>query len=77
MQRWLYDVFSFKLTGKIRYYPRYQKEINIIAAGISLPAILALLESNTQRRAVADHPLSAKLLIEEMLLEYVSRSQQR
>jgi DNA polymerase-3 subunit delta' len=77
MQRWLYDVFSFKLTGKIRYYPRYQKEITVIATGISMPAILALLESNTQRRAVADHPLSPKLLIEEMLLDYAGRAQQR
>jgi len=77
MQRWLYDVFSFKLTGKIRYYPRYQKEINIIASGIALTALLSLLDSNTKRRAVADHPLSAKLLIEEMLLDYYSRCQER
>ena len=77
MQRWLYDVFSFKLTGKIRYYPRYQKEINIIAGGISISALLALLETNSERRAVADHPLSAKLLIEEMLLDYVMKCQQR
>ena len=74
MQRWLYDVFSFKLTGKIRYYPRYQKEIKLIAAGMSLPSLLKLLDTNTQRRAVADHPLSAKLVIEEMLLEYVEHA---
>ena len=73
MQRWLYDVFSFKLTGKIRYYPRYQKEIKIIASGMSMSALLSLLATNTQRRAVEDHPLSAKLLIEDMLLEYVSK----
>jgi DNA polymerase-3 subunit delta' len=77
MQRWLYDVFSFKLTGKIRYYPRYQKEINQIASGISLPNLLALLDANTQRRAVAEHPLSAKLVIEEMLLDYASKCQRR
>ena len=77
IQRWLYDVFSFKLTGKIRYYPRYQKEIKLIAAGVSLPALLKLLDTNTQRRAVEDHPLSAKLLIEEMLLEYSALSQKR
>lgn len=77
MQRWLYDVFSFKLTGKIRYYPRYQKEIKQVASGMSMPAMLKLLDTNTQRRAVADHPLSAKLLIEEMLLEYIELSQKR
>jgi DNA polymerase-3 subunit delta' len=70
MQRWLYDVFSYKLSGKIRYYPRYQEEIATIAAQIEIPALLTLLDTNTQRRAVADHPLSAKLLLEEMLLDY-------
>lgn len=70
MQRWLYDVFSYKLAGKIRYYPRYQKEIATIAATTNMPALLALLDSNIERRAVAEHPLSAKLLIEEMLLSY-------
>jgi DNA polymerase-3 subunit delta' len=71
MQRWLYDVFSYKLSGKVRYYPRYQKEIATIAAGVEMSALLALLDTNTQRRAVAEHPLSAKLLIEEMLLDYI------
>ena len=70
MQRWLYDVFSTKLTGSLRYYPRYQHELTVLAARISLPALMRILKTNNQRRAVAEHPLSARLLIEEMLLEY-------
>lgn len=69
LQRWLYDVFSFKLSGKIRYYPRYQKEIKTLADSIEVPALLILLDAATRRRAVEAHPLSARLLIEEMLLE--------
>ncbi len=75
MQRWLYDVFSFKLTGKIRYYPRYQKEIDQVAQAMSLPALLTLLENNAERKAVADHPLAPRLLIEEILLDYAGLSQ--
>lgn len=71
LQRWLYDVFSCKLSGKIRYYPCYHKEIESIVAVISVPSLLRLLDTNIQRRAVIEHPLSARLLIEEMLLEYV------
>ncbi|PRC91311.1 DNA polymerase III subunit delta' [Solimicrobium silvestre] len=77
MQRWLYDVFSYKLTGKIRYYPRYYKEIDVLALSITIPALLTLLYSNMQRRAVAEHPLSAKLLIEEMLLDYIALCKKR
>jgi DNA polymerase-3 subunit delta' len=73
MQRWLYDIFSYKLAGEIRYYPRYHKEISLIAANLTLPSILALLDSNTQRRMVAEHPLAPKLVIEDMLLDYVQK----
>jgi DNA polymerase-3 subunit delta' len=71
MQRWVYDVFSYKLSGKIRYYPRYQKEIAAIAAQVEVAALLTLLDGTTQKRAVAQHPLSPKLVIEEMLLDYI------
>jgi len=70
LQRWLYDVFSAKLTGCIRYYPGYQREVTNMATAVSLPGLLSLISSCKQRSAVAEHPLSAKLLIEDMLLEY-------
>ena len=70
LQRWLYDVFSCKLSGKIRYYPRYHQEIKMLASGCELAALLKLLDAAVRRRAVAEHPLSARVLIEEMLLEY-------
>lgn len=73
MQRWLYDVFSVKLTGKIRYYPRYQNEIRQVAAALPMTGLLDLLDANVRRRAVEDHPLAPKLVIEEMLLDYGSR----
>ena len=70
LQRWLYDVFSTKLTGCIRYYPRYQRELAVVANAVPLAGLLTLLASCNQRAAVSTHPLSARLLIEEMLLEY-------
>jgi len=72
LQRWLYDVFSFKLTGKIRYYPRYHKEIEALSKTVTLPALMKLLNTTTERRLVAEHPLNAKLLIEEILLDYIA-----
>jgi DNA polymerase-3 subunit delta' len=56
-QRWLYDLFSLKLSGNIRYYPRYHGE-------------LAAIKHANERRAVAEHPLSPKLFVEDMLLDY-------
>jgi DNA polymerase-3 subunit delta' len=70
LQRWLYDIFSYKFAGKIRYYPRYQKELAILAGRADAGQLLRALKSINERRAIADHPLSAKLFIEDMLLDY-------
>jgi DNA polymerase-3 subunit delta' len=70
LQRWLYDVFSLKLSGRVRYYPRYRKELEALAARVEVCALLGGLKALNERRAIADHPLSARLFIEDMLLAY-------
>jgi DNA polymerase-3 subunit delta' len=72
LQRWLYDVFSVKFSGKIRYYPKHRREIDALAARADTVRLLAVMKSVNERRAIADHPLSPKLFIEDMLLEYSS-----
>jgi DNA polymerase-3 subunit delta' len=72
LQRWLYDVFSVKFSGKIRYYPKYRREIDALALRADSGQLLAVLKLVNERRAIADHPLSAKLFIEDMLLDYAS-----
>jgi len=69
-QRWMYDLFSLKLSGKIRYYPRYQKELAALAGRADASALLRALKMLKERRAIAEHPLSARLFIEDMLLDY-------
>ncbi|MES3020406.1 MAG: DNA polymerase III subunit delta' [Pseudomonadota bacterium] len=71
-QRWLYDVLSYKLSGKIRYYPRYQSELAALAAKVHTAKLIRAIKSANDRRAIADHPLSPKLFVEELLLDYIS-----
>jgi DNA polymerase-3 subunit delta' len=70
LQRWLYDVFSVKLSGRIRYYPKYRKELAALASRVDTGGLLRALKAAGERRAIAGHPLSAKLFIEDMLLDY-------
>lgn len=70
LQRWLYDVFSVKFSGKIRYYPKHRREIDALAMRADPIKLLAVMKSMNERRAIADHPLSPKLFIEDMLLDY-------
>jgi DNA polymerase-3 subunit delta' len=71
-QRWLYDLLSSKLSGTVRYYPRYQKELAALAGNVHTANLLRAIKSANERRAVADHPLSAKLFVEDMLLDYTA-----
>jgi DNA polymerase-3 subunit delta' len=71
-QRWLYDLFSYKLSGNIRYFPRYKKELAALAGTVHTASLLQVIKSANERRAIADHPLSAKLFVEAMLLDYTA-----
>ncbi|MBV8635161.1 MAG: DNA polymerase III subunit delta', partial [Burkholderiaceae bacterium] len=72
LQRWQYDLFSHKLSGNIRYYPRYKKELIQLSARVEAAALMRGLKATSDRRRIAEHPLSPKLFIEDMLLEYAT-----
>jgi DNA polymerase-3 subunit delta' len=72
MQRWLYDVFSLKLSGTIRYYPAHRADLARLAERAETPRLMEIIRKLNDRRAVAEHPLSARLFIEDMLLDYVA-----
>jgi DNA polymerase-3 subunit delta' len=71
-QRWLYDLFALKLSGRVRYYPQHQPRLKVIADRLSADRLQQALRDANNRRAVADHSLSARLFIEDMLLAYIS-----
>ena len=71
-QRWLYDLFSYKLSGIIRYYPRHQKELALLAGKVHTASLMRAIKSVNERRVIADHPLSPKLFVEDMLLDYTA-----
>jgi DNA polymerase-3 subunit delta' len=57
----------------IRYYPRYQRELAALAGRVHVANLIQAIKATNERRAVADHPLSPKLFVEDMLLDYTSR----
>lgn len=69
-QRWLYDLLSLRLTGNERYYPRYRKELAVMSNRINMDKLLTVLKTVNDRKRVADHPLVARLVLEDMLLDY-------
>lgn len=71
-QRWLYDLLSLKLSGRVRYFPHWRKQLTALSEQVSADRLQQALRDANRRRAVADHPLSARLFLEDMLLAYAS-----
>ncbi len=69
-QRWLHDLLSLKLGGRVRYFPHHQQALGRLAARSSAARLQQAAKEAAGRRAVADHPLSARLFIEQMLVDY-------
>jgi DNA polymerase-3 subunit delta' len=70
LQQWCYDLISFKLAGKIRYYPEQADLIGNLSKNISQQSLLRYLKELQIAKREAFHPLNPKLLFESLLLSY-------
>ena len=71
--RWLYDLLSYRMSGQLRYFPRYRDKIEGAAAKVELDALLRLIKATGSRSRLVEHPAietAARLHIEDMLLDY-------
>lgn len=69
-QRWLYDLLAVKLAARVRYYPEHRSSLAALASRVSVDRLQKAVRDAASRRAVSEHPLSARLFIEDMLLDY-------
>ncbi len=69
LQRWGFDLLLSKTSGRLRYHPGL-KAAEEMAERCRADDITAFLRRLAQARAVAQHPLNAKLFAEDLLLHY-------
>ncbi len=70
LQRWSFDLQLAQATGRVRYHIGHEKLIAEIALRCPAAGIAAYLRRLAQARALARHPLNAKLFVEDLLLQY-------
>jgi DNA polymerase-3 subunit delta' len=70
MQRWSYDLLLARVAGRVRYNPDQERVIAETARHCDAAHIAAYLRRLAQARALARHPLNAKLFVEDLLLQY-------
>jgi DNA polymerase-3 subunit delta' len=75
MQRWVTDLVSLRLGGPVRFFPDRQDVLTSLASRLSVDSALGCYNEITQSRRVAQHPLNARLFLEDMLLRYARNLQ--
>lgn len=69
LQKWVYDLMSLGLAGRIRYYPDwYDDLLRLSTRAVNMPGYSDRL--NAAQR-LANHPLNVRLVFESLLFGYV------
>ena len=70
LQRWVGDLASVCLGGPLRFFPDSRGVLQSLAERLAVDRVLGCYNDVTQSRRVAQHPLNARLFLEDMLLRY-------
>jgi DNA polymerase-3 subunit delta' len=70
MQRWLFDLQLSRQLGEVRYYRRHAQLIGQLASQLQLAKAQRLWSALTLARRHENHPLSTRVQMESMLLQY-------
>lgn len=70
VQRWVTDLAALRLGGVARFFPQADAALNSLAQRTSIAAVLNCYNEFARIRRVSQHPLNARLMLEDMLLRY-------
>lgn len=72
LQRWTYDLLSAKSVGRVRYNPDFEQALTRIAARLGAADIARCHRALVRQQRSVNHPLNARLFIEQLLLSYAA-----
>jgi DNA polymerase-3 subunit delta' len=61
---------TLRLGGKVRYYPRFEKNLAGIARAAPILSLLKFARRLTELRAISHHPVNPRLFAERLALDY-------
>jgi len=71
-QRWGWDLLTFRQSGRVRYHRKHRETLSRLAVNVPAARLLAWVDTLRQARAAAEHTLNPRLVIEALLVDYVS-----
>jgi len=72
LQRWSYDLLSARSGGKVRYNPDFETALTRIAGSLRAADVASFHRQLVRQQRSVNHPLNARLFIEQLLLSYAA-----
>lgn len=69
LQKWVHDLISIKMTGKLRYYSDWKNDLTRLAA--QSPEFFHYTDRLNEAMRQAHHPLNQRLVFESLLFAYL------
>ena len=70
IQKWCYDLFSYKLTNEAHYFPSKGVIFDKLASDLNLSKILTLLKRLNEVKIYASKPVNKEINLELIVIEY-------
>jgi DNA polymerase-3 subunit delta' len=70
MLKWSYDLVAVASAGKVRYNPDYEKQLQQLVLSMPKPGLLRFQATLLGMKAVAEHPLNARLFFDDLFIAY-------
>lgn len=72
LQKWCYDLVSYRTTGKIRYYLSQSIPIKTLSEQIDLMECITFARALNAKQQLSHHPLNPRLFLEELFIGYTA-----
>ena len=72
LQKWCYDLMSFRMAQKVRYHLDMLAQIKSLAFRLDPHSMAAYLRILDKMQQLARHPLNPRLFLEELLFSYIA-----
>ena len=70
LQRWCYDLLSFRLANQVRYNPDYAEKLRPLADNADVHQLANLMDELVAAARSLEHPLNPRLVIEQLAIRY-------
>jgi DNA polymerase-3 subunit delta' len=74
-QRWGWDLLAERVAQRVRYHPGHKRALATLARAVDPPRLVEWLAALADAQAVSEHPLNARLAVEQALFGYLDAMQ--